>query len=371
MLSTKILLDICRTLTGQDAYNVTYADETNEGQLAILHFNNNNYYIFLYQFKDARNSRYQSFPTALLRSQNDPQSSGIYCYFLPLTQEELAKIQTEYDRFMYRLMLTVRTTFINAKILTHQIASYISVEDIILGKNNIRGNNPANKSTYITKSSNEIIQIFGKLYGANKYETVLICYALNEVTDNQIKVYEIKEGNLQKLPEPSRSKLISLGIDIETVSLTIERSYFEEDNENLRSPRYNYNLLAKYGDKKCALCECEIPEIIQGAHIWSVADIKKENELSQDEKIAFAIDGDNGLWLCNNHHKLLDSHIIKISEDNSVKYRSSLNENQSGYLNGITTSNQLPENFVNESMTEYIVRRNQSLPEGEYTDFAI
>ncbi len=267
-------------------------------------------------------------------------------------------------------MMTVGTTFINEEILTYQIAPYNTVEDIILAKNNIRGNNRANNSTYITKSPDEIVQIYGKLYGANKYETVLICYALDQVTTDHIKVYEIEEGSLQKLPEPSRSKLISLGIEIETVSWGIERSYFEEDTENLRSPRYNYNLLAKYGDKKCALCECEIPEIIQGAHIWPVADIKRNDDLSQDEKLAFAIDGNNGLWLCNNHHKLLDSHIIKIFEDYSVKYRNSLSENQSNYLKNITTSSRLAENQVNESMTEYIVKRNRILlEEEEYIDF--
>lgn len=368
-MSDDILADICTRLTQRVDFEVTYIDETNEGQLATLHYNNHVYYIFLFQKKESRNACFQSFPTTLLKSLNDNDSAGVFCYFLPIPQNEIPRIETDYFKFMYRLMMTVGTNFINAEILAHHIAPYNTVEDIILGKNNIRGNNRANKSTYITKSSNEIIQIFGKLYGANKYETVLICYALNEVTNNQIKVYEIKEGNLQKLPEPSRSKLISLGIDIETVSLTIERSYFEEDNENLRSPRYNYNLLAKYGDKKCALCECEIPEIIQGAHIWPVADIKRENELSQDEKLAFAIDGDNGLWLCNNHHKLLDSHIIKIFEDNSVKYKSSLNVSQSNYLSKITTNNRLPENIVNESMAEYIVKRNRNIPVEEYADF--
>lgn len=368
-MSTEILQDISRRITQEENFNISYIDETNEGQLATLHFNDNIYYIFLFQKKDARNASFQSFPTALLKSLNDSQSAGIFCYFLPLGQNELSKIETDYFKFMYRLMMTVGTTFINEEILNYQIVPFNTVEDIILGKKNTRESNRGNKSTYITKSPDEGIQVFGKLYGANKYDTVLLCYALYWVSTSHIKVYEIKEGNLKKLPGPSRDNLISLGIEIETVSWTIERSYYDQDNENLRSPRYNYNLLEKYGDKKCALCDCDIPEIIQGAHIWPVADIKRDNALSQDEKLASAIDGNNGLWLCNNHHKLLDSHIIKIFEDCSVKYKNSLNESQSNYLKNITTSSYLSENMVNEGMTEYIVRRNLNLLEEEYVDF--
>ena len=66
-------------------------------------------------------------------------------------------------------------------------------------------------------------------------------------------------------------------------TITLEESEFRENN-SLRSPRYIYNLLEKLGDKKCALCECEIPQIIQGAHIWPVADIKMNNNINQDEK---------------------------------------------------------------------------------------
>ncbi len=370
MLSNEILEDICFKITGRTDFTVEYTDETNEGQLATLTFEGDNFYIFLFQKKDSRNASFQSFPTTLLKSLNDAQSRGVFCYFLPLEQNDIPRIETDYFKFMYRLMMTVGTNFINSEILVHQIASYNTVEDIILGKNNIRGNNRANKSTYITKSSNEIIQIFGKLYGANKYETVLICYALNVVTNNQINVYEIKEGNLQKLPEPSRSKLISLGIDIETVSLTIERAYFEADNENLRSPRYIYNLLAKCGDKKCALCECEIPEVIQGAHIWPVADIKRENQLSQDEKLSHAISEDNGLWLCSNHHKLLDTNLIRLFNDSSVRIKATLNDNQRNYLNEVTTVKEIPNDIVNENFVQYLTKRNENIPEELYVEMA-
>jgi hypothetical protein len=270
---------------------------------------------------------------------------------------------------MYRLMKTANVNFLNAEeYLRNPISSFTSPEDIILQKDQMRSRNPGNRSTYLTRGSQNQLQIFGKTYGANKYETTILCLAISEISTTDVELYEIEEGGLTRLPQTSKDAIESLGVvHIFTSNRTIERIDFEE-NDSLRSVQYIYNLLEKLGDKKCALCDCDIPQIIQGAHIWPVADIKRENHLSQDEKLNLALDGDNGLWLCNNHHKLLDSHIIKLFEDNTIKYKSSLNESQSNYLSEITTNSHLPENIVNESMSEYIVKRNRNIPDEEYAD---
>jgi hypothetical protein len=267
-------------------------------------------------------------------------------------------------------MKTVGTRFINEELLIPTIIHpFQNVEDIILAKNNIRGRNSGNNSSYITKSTNDIIQVFGKLYGANKYETSLLCIALYRVSNNHIELFEIEEGNLKKLPKVARDYLLKLNrFSIVNATITLEESEFRE-NDSLRSPRYIYNLLEKLGDKKCALCECEIPQIIQGAHIWPVADIKMDNHINQDEKLAHAINGDNGLWLCNNHHKLLDSNIIRLFNDSSVRYKTTLSEGQRGYLNEVTTVKEIPNDIVNESFVEYLTKRNQNVPEELYANF--
>jgi hypothetical protein len=370
LLSNEILEDICFKITGQTDFTISYTDETNEGQLATLNFENNNNYIFLFQKKESRNACFQSFPTALLKSLNDIQTRGVFCYFLPLAEEELPRIKTDYFKVMYRLMKTVGTRFINEELLIPTIIHpFQNVEDIILAKNNIRGRNSGNNSSYITKSTNDIIQVFGKLYGANKYETSLLCIALYRVSNNHIELFEIEEGNLKKLPKVARDYLLKLNrFSIVNATITLEESEFRE-NDSLRSPRYIYNLLEKLGDKKCALCECEIPQIIQGAHIWPVADIKMDNHINQDEKLAHAINGDNGLWLCNNHHKLLDSNIIRLFNDSSVRYKTTLSEGQRGYLNEVTTVKEIPNDIVNESFVEYLTKRNQNVPEELYANF--
>lgn len=365
-----ILADVCQKVTGQNEYTVDFDnDGYNIGRLATLEYQGKKIFISFSEVEiRSRNSSFQSFPSALSRYILDEnQNKEIYFYFHPDTT---GNWETPYFIFMYRLMRTANVNFLNAnEYLRSPITSFTSPEDIILHKDQMRSRNPGNRSTYLTRGPQNQLQIFGKTYGANKYETTILCLAISEIANTDVELYEIEEGGLTKLPQTSKDAIESLGVvHIFTSNRTIERIDFEE-NDSLRSVQYIYNLLEKLGDKKCALCECDIPQIIQGAHIWPVADIKRENHLTQDEKLNLALDGDNGLWLCNNHHKLLDSHIIKLFEDNSVKHKSSLNESQSIYLNEITTNSRLPENIVNESMAEYIVKRNQNIPVEEYADF--
>src|SRR5690606_3356843 len=127
-------------------------------------------------------------------------------------------------------------------------------------------------------------------YGANKYETTLLCLAIHEITPYSMELYEIQEGDLRQLPRDARNVILSLGINVITSDLILEREEFER-NDSLRSPTYIYNLLEKLGEKKCSLCDCEIPQIIQGAHIWPVASIKRTNNINLDVKIQHAIDG--------------------------------------------------------------------------------
>lgn len=264
-------------------------------------------------------------------------------------------------------MKTAGVNFLNSdNFLRNRITPFASPEDIIVHKEKIRSTNSGNSSTYITKSSDDKLQIFGKTYGASKYETTNLCLALSEISESEIELYEIEEGGLTKLPKASKEAIESLGIiKIFTSNRTIEKINFEENN-SLRSAEYVYNLLEKLGDKKCAFCECKIPQIIQGAHIWPVSEIKKENQLSQDEKLVMALDGDNGLWLCQNHHKLFDEDILTVSNDGSIKYRDDIEKELFGFIESITTNKNLPDGIINTNFLKYLNKRNIKLGEVNY-----
>ena len=191
--------------------------------------------------------------------------------------------------------------------------------------------------------------------------------AFNQIAHYPIELYEIKEGNLKNLPEPARGVIISLGITVITSDIKFERNEFET-NDSFRSPKYIYNLFEKLGEKKCSLCNCEIPQIIQGAHIWPVSDIKKQNNLTSDEKLAFALDGENGLWLCQNHHRMFDVNMLKITKHGLVKFKSNLGIASLDFINEITTVKQIPLELVTSKFINFLSKRNKVIDEINYAE---
>lgn len=371
LLIPSILSDVCLKVTDREDYTCDFDNAGyNVGRLAILKYQGKNTYISFSEVEiRSRNSSFQSFPSALSRFILDENPNKEVCfYFHPSIT---GNFETPYFIFMYRLMKTAKVNFLNGnEYLNQSIFPFSTPADIIVHKDNMRNTNSGNRSTYITRAANDNLQIFGKTYGANKYETTILCLAISEIAITKVELYEIEEGGLTKLPQNAKEAIESLGvIQIFTSNRTIERTNFEE-NDSLRSIEYIYNLLEKLGNKKCAFCECEISQIIQGAHIWPVAEIKKESSLTQDEKLALSLDGDNGLWLCQNHHKLLDVNFLRVSEDGSIKYRKEINETASDFIQDITINNQLPNEIITDKFLHYLSKRNESIQEEFYSELA-
>jgi len=367
LLTPEILADISLKVTGRSDYTCDFDDTGyNIGRLVELEYQGKKNYISISETNiRSRNSSFQSLPSALARYIIDENSNKEISFYLH--PSIVGNYETPYFIFMYRLMKTAKINFLNEEqYLEHPVSPFTTVADIIANKEQIRNTNRGNKSTYITRGSNNELQIFGKTYGANKYETTILCLALSEIATSKIQLFQIGEGGLTELPEKAREAIESLGkVEIYTSDRTIEKIDFEE-NDSLRSIEYVYNLLEKLGDKKCSLCGCEIPQIIQGAHIWPVSEIKRDNSLSQDEKLACALDGENGLWLCQNHHKLLDSNILRISETGAVQYQSAVNVTDMSFLKEITKHALLQENILSDQFTNYLRKRNYSLNEALY-----
>ncbi len=370
ILTRNVLLDVCQQLTGQDDYVVEWDDTSyNKGRLAKLEYNDRVFYVSFSEMEvRSRNSFFQSFPSALIqfRLEQNP-NKGLYFYFLPPDRDG---IETNYFIFMYRLMKTVSTVFMNETMyLSRVYQPFNSISDIIINRDANRVRNSGNASTYAAIDETDSLQIFGKTYGANKYETILLTLAFNNVSEYPIEVYEIQEGNLSILPEPGRQLIINAGISVITSDLVLERREFET-NDSLRSPTYLYNLLDKLGHKKCTLCDCEIPQIIQGAHIWPVASIKRANNLNIEEKIHHAINGDNGLWLCNNHHKLFDINLLYINPDGRLKYKTNIEQHHELYLRDFTTYSELPNEILTPNFLDYLGRRNQIIDARQFSYIA-
>ena len=368
--TNEVLEDVCYRITGRKDYTCTFVDNDysdefleptyNKGRLALLHYND---YVFYISFSEqeirGRNSGVQSVPTAYNLYFSNPYPKKKLCYYFLKNID--GNPETDYYMNMYRLMETIGFQFLNPEELTGGITGFNTVQDIANSRKEVSGKNSSNNSTYITTSGDQI-EIYGKTYGANKYATSMITYAIGLLADpaQKIKLYEIIEQDLKELPKSSLDVIMKMGnIDVIKTDIQLEKKAFEE-GDSLRSPRYIYNLLDKVGGrKKCAFCDCEIPDIIQGAHVWPVADIKKQ-PLTYEKKLEYATDGNNGLWLCENHHKLFDRNIIRISNAGYIQYMTSEMKHIT-YMKKITEVDKVPDEYMNDSFMEYLDRRNKAI----------
>ncbi len=372
-LTEAVLSDVCKRITDQDCYDVDFVENDyqdvflentyNKGRLAILHYKGTAHYVsFSESSVNGRNSSVQSVPTAFnLYYCNQYPFKKLHYYFLDV---QTGNLETEYLKFMYRLMSTIGFNFLNDDVaLSQRIQNFISIEDIMFNRRISSWRNQSNNSTYITKSGVDTIDIYGKVYGANKYETSMLCYALSKLRNERqiLTLYEVLDNDLDELPKISRRVINEMGvIRIVPTNMTLEKKHYDEDG-SLRSPRYIYNLLDRLGPKQCALCNCGIQELVQGAHIWPVSQIKKEVGMSDEDKLKCAIDGDNGLWLCENHHKLFDENLIRITESGAIYYKETIPQDYSDFISEITLRKYLPDSIMTEQFKEYLRRRNNAI----------
>lgn len=359
-LTTDVLRDICQRITKQQGYIVREDTSSyNKGRLVIVEYNHIRSYVTLSEKKyEGRNSSIQSVPTALNIFWKDTYSNKQLCYYF---LEHTGNAFTDYHVFMYRLMATAGMHFINSsQYFSELITPFHSVDELIYSKRILRQSKKSNNSTYITKTSNAV-QIYAKVYGASKYESTLLAFATSQITHKTIDLFNIRERDLIRLPKTSLDTLSSLNIRFHDTPLYFEIKHQNETQSvDLRSSAYIYNLLNRIGDKRCVLCGCPVQEIVQGAHIWNVADIKKSN-LQESEKFKAATNGNNGIWLCQNHHKLFDANLIMIDHSGFLRLPSDLDNYNKTFIRDITTETHLEKSIMSEEFIQYLDLRNTSV----------
>lgn len=369
IVTPEVLSDVCYRITGQTDFTYEYVDNEyqdmfleksyNKGRIAIMQYKDVVSYISFSELEiGGRNSSVQSVPTAFNLYYSNPYlKKRLYYYFLNVS----GNAETDYQILIYRLMSTIGFEFLNANgNLLRRIQRFNSVEDIMFNRRINAGRNKSNNSTFITKGHAGEIEIYGKTYGANKYETSLICYALASLWQpgQRIKLYEVLEGDLKELPETSLNIIRKMGvIDIVPTDMTLEKRIYEGKENRLRSPRYTYNLFNKLGNKHCALCNCEIPELIQGAHILPVAAIRKMNYISFEQRLELALDGDNGLWLCENHHKMFDEGMLSFDKYGALLFRNDIDLRHMRFIDEITKYKVLPSEVLTDKFLWYLEQR--------------
>lgn len=372
LLTDSVLTDICQRVTGQSHYRVVKDHSTyNKGRLIYVEYDNVLYYVSLSEENiGGRNSSLQSVPTAINLYYADTRRNKRLCYyFLPHNGNAF----TAYHLFVYKMMMTAGVQFLNiSQYYQGTIAPYSNVDDLIVDRRDNQISNSSNNSSYVSKSSDRI-QIYAKTFGASKYESTLLAIAVSHIADKPVELFNICEQDLKVLPQSSVKTINALGnVALYNTSLFLDKHQPADESERakLRSASYLYNLYNRIGYKKCALCGCEIPEIIQGAHIWGVSQISHTEGLDEETRFAHAVSGDNGLWLCQNHHKLFDANIIMIDSNGHVRIKDSLVAKDAAFIRN-TTFNTLDDAIMTDDFRWYISKRNEELNLAQYIDLIV
>ncbi len=373
LLTDSVLTDICQRVTGQSHYRVVKDCSTyNKGRLVYVEYDNVLYYVSLSEENiGGRNSSLQSVPTAINLYYADTRTNKRLCYyFLPHNGNAF----TAYHLFVYKMMMTAGVQFLNISQYYHgTITPYSNVDDLIVDRRDNQSGHSSNNSSYVSKSSDQI-QIYAKTFGASKYESTLLAIAVSHIADKPVELFNICEQDLKTLPQSSVKTINALGnVALYNTSLFLDKHQPADESERakLRSASYLYNLYNRIGYKKCALCGCEIPEIIQGAHIWGVSQISHTEGLDEETRFAHAVSGDNGLWLCQNHHKLFDANIIMIDSSGHVRIKDSLVAKDAAFIRNTTFKTSLDDAIMTDDFRWYISKRNEELNLAQYIDLVV
>jgi len=364
ILTKEVLVDICQRVTGQSHYRLLKDKSSyNRGRLVYVEYDSCIYYVSLSEVNiGGRNSSLQSVPTAINMFYADIRPNKQLCYyFMPHNGNAF----TDYHLFIYRLMMTAGVRFLNIDAYYHEpLQAYHDVDDLIIDRRDNQTGNSSNNSSYVSKSDNKI-QIYAKTFGASKYESTLLVVAVSHIANGvPIELFNICEQTLTQLPKASINTINQLSnVSVFYTSLFLDKhqSADESDRAKLRSASYVYNLYNRIGYKRCALCGCEIPELIQGAHIWGVSQISQEASMDDEAKFKHAVDGNNGLWLCQNHHKLFDSNILMLDSNGKLRIKDGLVAKDIAFIRDTTFTTSLDDSILTKEFKWYISKRNENV----------
>lgn len=332
ILTEQSLKNISERITGNKIpFEVEYIPERNIGNFIIYEYEGRKNYIMILDYNKSfagRNSFYQSITTAYQHYLGDQvQNKLFYLYDINYNENCVYKKSS-----IVALKLAMAIGMI--PLYDSGILPYISIDEIIEYRNNNREQSKNNNPTFVEKKDNQL-NIYGKVFGANAKDTELLCLAIRNLYKGEVFLYQIRDNNSKKLSK----RFVEIITDDGKFFVKDDSYDFNElisntnstSEPNLRNPRFVFGLFELHGEKKCALCSCAVEEIIDGAHILPIEAIKLL-DLSDSEKLNIATDPENGIWLCKNHHKLFDSHLIKLFRNGDFKIATTNNDANTDFI---------------------------------------
>ena len=132
-LDNESLKDICLKITGRSDYNCQYVDNDYSDDVLSNTYNKGRLATLRYDF---------------ICKNGNPA--------------------TDYHMFIYRLMQTVGFIFLNFP-NSAVTTGFVTIEDMMRARDENRGTNRSNNSTYISKNEDGVYEAYCKTYGASKY----------------------------------------------------------------------------------------------------------------------------------------------------------------------------------------------------------
>lgn len=300
----------------------------------------------------------QYIPTVLRQYIEDEcPDKEIYIYLLDTS----SRAKTSYILDTYRVAKTLGIGILNeSELQIDPINPYYSFLDWKNAKKDRQNYNTANKSSYAIEEEKEIV-IYGKLFGANGKEATFTACQLAEIAKKlgkEVRFVQVREHGTELVSATDKKLLQHYGVIIEAGAIDLESRKLGKASTCRKQDEFRYNLLEKYGKKKCCLCECDIESSVVASHIHRITDIDK-SPLSPDEKRRQAVDADNGLWLCANHDKMFEYGVISFNNRGEVICSKFLQPHQQKFVNRITTTKILNGKYLTTNLLSYLDLHNK------------
>lgn len=290
---------------------------------------------------------------------------------IPLDDLKSSGTINNYNTFAYKLCKTLGFKIINEDKLPYDLykdtvqnevyqyrknrilakTGFSSIENLKNMRDMLAGRNTGNKSSYILEFD-DMIAIYGKTFGNNGFEIILIACAVGKLAQDtgkevcflQIKDTLGRDGTSNRDSKPITSDNIDI---MKSFKIKVYDELMDyEENPDVEIPEqkdsrnqleFMKNLMHKFGNtdkKECYLCHCNIQNLIIASHIHRICDINKL-KIPFKERRAMAVDGDNGFWLCANHDKLFEYGFIYFEKDKMI-ISDRLNDIQRNFVKNIT-----------------------------------
>lgn len=338
--------------------NIEYTN--GNGRCVIVENKNEKIYVIVSrETADARNAFLaQYIPTVLSEFIDDNYiNKRIYIYLLDTSE----KAKTNFIIDTYRVAKTLGIDILNENDLKMSpIMPYMTFKDWKYAQTDRQNYNPANNSSYAMEEENQYT-IFGKLYGANGKDASFTACQLAKIAEKEhkkINFVQVKEHGTESISNTDRKLLEYYNVNVAEGAIILKDKQTHDRSTCRKQDEFKYNLLEKYGTKKCYLCGCDIEQNIIASHIHRVTDIDHSN-LSDAEKRMQAVDADNGFWLCANHDKMFEYGIITFDHSGNLVINPLMKENQIDFIKYITVVFKIKDVHLTKKLLNYLLLHNK------------